>query len=66
MHFQDMFHVPRIILDRNLLANEGHLHLYNPNGETWLGVETVTRFAFHLGFEAEIKMSTEFKIATSN
>ena len=34
--------------------------------KTRLGVETVTRFAFHLGFEAEIKMSTEFKIATSN
>ena len=26
-----MFHVLLIILDRNLLANEGHLHLYNPN-----------------------------------
>ena len=32
MHFQDMFHVLLIILDRNLLANGGHLHLYNPNG----------------------------------
>ena len=26
-----MFHVIPIILDRNLLANGGHLHLYNPN-----------------------------------
>ena len=29
-----MFHVLLIILDQFLLANGGHLHLYNPTGHT--------------------------------